>query len=163
MIKYRQQKEWIDGRGNFIAFAFFLGGISGGLYLAAAIVRVVGGQDRVVAGMVADMDAGMTCKGTQLANEWRRGEYRPLSLGNYARIAADLIQRTPADIIYHRLTATASENILLAPGWCSKKWSPLNLIAAELETRGHYFNPGNKPFMHNTQQARLARLNGFAT
>lgn len=36
MIKYRQQKEWIDGRGNFIAFAFFLGGISGGLYLAAA-------------------------------------------------------------------------------------------------------------------------------
>lgn len=36
MIKYRQQKEWIDGRGNFIAFAFFLGGISGGLYLASA-------------------------------------------------------------------------------------------------------------------------------
>jgi len=36
MIKYQQQKEWIDGRGNFIAFAFFLGGISGGLYMAAA-------------------------------------------------------------------------------------------------------------------------------
>jgi len=35
MVKYTQQKEWIDGRGNFIAFAFFLGGISGGLYLAA--------------------------------------------------------------------------------------------------------------------------------
>ncbi|OGO32755.1 MAG: hypothetical protein A2Z29_08085, partial [Chloroflexi bacterium RBG_16_56_11] len=27
---------WIDGRGNFIAFAFFLGGISGGLFLASA-------------------------------------------------------------------------------------------------------------------------------
>lgn len=36
MVKYQQQKDWIDGRGNFIAFAFFLGGISGGLYLAAA-------------------------------------------------------------------------------------------------------------------------------
>jgi formate-dependent nitrite reductase membrane component NrfD len=36
MIKYQQQKDWIDGRGNFIAFAFFLGGISGGLYLASA-------------------------------------------------------------------------------------------------------------------------------
>jgi len=36
MIKAQQQKDWIDGRGNFIAFAFFLGGISGGLYLAAA-------------------------------------------------------------------------------------------------------------------------------
>jgi formate-dependent nitrite reductase membrane component NrfD len=36
MVKYTQQKSWIDGRGNFIAFAFFLGGISGGLFMAAA-------------------------------------------------------------------------------------------------------------------------------
>lgn len=36
MVKYTQQKNWIDGRGNFIAFAFFLGGISGGLFLASA-------------------------------------------------------------------------------------------------------------------------------
>ena len=36
MVKAQQQKDWIDGRGNFIAFAFFLGGISGGLYMAAA-------------------------------------------------------------------------------------------------------------------------------
>lgn len=36
MVKYTQQKGWIDGRGNFIAFAFFLGGISGGLFMAAA-------------------------------------------------------------------------------------------------------------------------------
>ncbi|MCK4274168.1 MAG: polysulfide reductase NrfD [Dehalococcoidales bacterium] len=36
MVKYQQQKDWIGGRGNFIAFAFFLGGISGGLYMAAA-------------------------------------------------------------------------------------------------------------------------------
>jgi formate-dependent nitrite reductase membrane component NrfD len=36
MVKYQQQKEWIDGRGNFIAFAFFLGGIAGGLFLASA-------------------------------------------------------------------------------------------------------------------------------
>jgi formate-dependent nitrite reductase membrane component NrfD len=36
MVKYQQQKDWIDGRGNFIAFAFFLGGISGGLYMASA-------------------------------------------------------------------------------------------------------------------------------
>ncbi len=35
MVKHTQQKEWIDGKGNFIALAFFLGGISGGLYLAS--------------------------------------------------------------------------------------------------------------------------------
>ncbi len=36
MVKYTQQEEWIEGKGVFIAFALFLGGISGGLYLAAA-------------------------------------------------------------------------------------------------------------------------------
>lgn len=80
-------------------------------------------------------------KGTQLANEWRRGEYKPLDLQEYARIAADLIQQTPQEVIFHRLTATASENILLAPSWCSKKWLPLNLIAEELEARNHYYQP----------------------
>jgi formate-dependent nitrite reductase membrane component NrfD len=44
MVKYTQQKEWIDGRGNFIAFAFFLGGISGGLYLAASYFDSLLGQ-----------------------------------------------------------------------------------------------------------------------
>ncbi len=78
-------------------------------------------------------------KGTQLANEWRHSEYQPLRLNDYVRIAADLIQQTPPDIIYHRLTATASESILLAPGWCSKKWLPLNLIAQELEARRHFY------------------------
>jgi len=72
-------------------------------------------------------------KGTQLANEWRRGEYQPLTLDRYVEIAVSLIEHTPSDIIFHRLTATASENILLAPSWCSKKWLPLNLIAQKLE------------------------------
>jgi len=35
MVKYTAQKEWIEGRGVLIAFAFFLGGISGGLYLVS--------------------------------------------------------------------------------------------------------------------------------
>lgn len=29
------QREWIEGQGVFIAFAFFLGGVSGGLYLTS--------------------------------------------------------------------------------------------------------------------------------
>jgi len=35
MVKYTPQKEWIAGPGMLIAFAFFLGGISGGLYLVS--------------------------------------------------------------------------------------------------------------------------------
>ncbi|MDD5339231.1 MAG: polysulfide reductase NrfD [Dehalococcoidales bacterium] len=44
MVKYTQQKSWIDGRGVFIAFAFFLGGISGGLFMAAAYFNSVLGM-----------------------------------------------------------------------------------------------------------------------
>ena len=35
MVKYTPQKVWIEGMGVLIAFTFFLGGISGGLYLAS--------------------------------------------------------------------------------------------------------------------------------
>jgi hypothetical protein len=38
-------------------------------------------------------------------------------------------------MIYHRLTATASENILLTPQWCNKKWKVLNAIEDELARR----------------------------
>lgn len=35
MVKYTPQKDWIEGAGVLIAIAFFLGGVSGGLYLAS--------------------------------------------------------------------------------------------------------------------------------
>lgn len=75
-------------------------------------------------------------KGTRLAQQWRRGEYRPLELGEYIDIAADLVERTPQPIRFHRLTGTASPDILLAPGWCAKKWVVLNGIEGELRRRG---------------------------
>lgn len=71
-------------------------------------------------------------KGTQLANEWRRGEYLPLTMEQYVSDVVELIRRTPKDIIFHRLTGTASSNILLAPEWCSKKWQVLNQITSAL-------------------------------
>ncbi|HUW49932.1 MAG TPA: TIGR01212 family radical SAM protein [Sulfuricella sp.] len=83
-------------------------------------------------------------KHTALANEWRRGAYQPLSQEDYTRIAADLIERTPEEIVYHRVTGTASRDILLAPDWCSKKWDVLNGIERELRGR-------------NSRQGTLAR------
>jgi radical SAM protein (TIGR01212 family) len=71
-------------------------------------------------------------KGTRLANEWRRGEYRPLALDDYIATAVQLILQTPEDVIFHRVTGTAQRSILLAPGWCSQKWLVLNRIASEL-------------------------------
>ncbi len=72
-------------------------------------------------------------KGTQLANEWRRGEYQPLTLDEYIDIATDLIRHTPPEVIFHRVTATASKQILLAPDWCSQKWLVINRITDALQ------------------------------
>lgn len=75
-------------------------------------------------------------KHTRLAIEWKRGEYQPMNEADYLRIAADLIERTPWEVVYHRVTGTAARDILLAPEWCAKKWDVLNGITAELARRG---------------------------
>jgi radical SAM protein (TIGR01212 family) len=72
---------------------------------------------------------------TRLAIDWRRGLYAPLTLEDYVAICADLIERTPPEVTFHRLTGTASSDILLAPAWCSRKWAVLNAIEAELFRR----------------------------
>lgn len=71
---------------------------------------------------------------TLLAYQWRRGEYQPLAQQDYVNAAAEMIRRTPAEIIYHRVTATATHDILLAPDWCAHKWSVLNAIHQQLLT-----------------------------
>lgn len=74
-------------------------------------------------------------KGTALANEWRSGGYQPLSLDEYVSIAADLVERCPPELVFHRLTGTAPRDILLAPSWCAEKWRVLNAIERELRLR----------------------------
>ena len=74
-------------------------------------------------------------KGTQLANEWRRGEYQPMQMEAYVEVVADLIAQAPEDMIYHRLTGTANKQQLLAPAWCSKKWKVLNAIEDRLKSQ----------------------------
>ncbi len=71
-------------------------------------------------------------KGTQLAKQWRRGEYQAMTLDEYIDISTRIVRNTPEDIIFHRLTATAASNILLAPQWCSQKWLVLNAIYKRL-------------------------------
>ncbi len=75
-------------------------------------------------------------KGTQLANSWRCGEYLPLTQDGYIQSVADLIEMTPPEIIFHRLTGTATPSMLLAPAWCAHKWRVLNGIERELKQRG---------------------------
>ena len=92
-------------------------------------------------------------KHTMLAYQWRRDGYEPLLQKDYIRIAADLIERTPQHIIFHRVTATASKDILLAPEWCSQKWNILNGIENELRSRGTYQSSRASKSTNITEQA----------
>jgi len=76
-------------------------------------------------------------KGTQLAREYLHQQYQPLTQNEYIDAAADLIEMTPKDIVYHRVTGTAAKDILIAPEWCSKKWQVINSITQELHDRKH--------------------------
>ncbi len=71
-------------------------------------------------------------KGTVLANQWRKGQYTTLSFDDYISTVIEMIKHTPADVVFHRLTATAQDDILLAPDWCGKKWMVLNAIHDQL-------------------------------
>lgn len=72
-------------------------------------------------------------KGTQLARQLKQGSYQPLSMEEYVDTVVEMVKMAPQDIIFHRLTGTASEDILLAPQWCSKKWQVLNRITEKLK------------------------------
>lgn len=89
-------------------------------------------------------------KGTRLANEWRRGEYQALTLPAYVHMAADLIECTPSEIVFHRLTGTAPANLLLAPDWCAHKWTVLNALAEELRMRGVHAGRGEQKTRNET-------------
>jgi len=87
-------------------------------------------------------------KGTALANSWRRGEYQPWAFQDYIDTAADLIELTPPEVIYHRLTGTASPDILLAPDWCRHKWQVIDAIANTLLARGTHQGSALPPLQH---------------
>ena len=71
-------------------------------------------------------------KGTQLARQWKSGEYQPLGMEEYVDIVVDMVKMAPKETIFHRLTGTAAKDILLAPAWCNKKWLVLNEITKKL-------------------------------
>ncbi|MDM8547610.1 TIGR01212 family radical SAM protein [Candidatus Venteria ishoeyi] len=77
-------------------------------------------------------------KHTMLAKQWRQGEYQPLTLEAYIDIVCQLVEHTPPEIVYHRLTGSAGDDTLLAPAWCGGKWTVLNGIAQALQVRGSY-------------------------
>ena len=75
-------------------------------------------------------------EGSIMAKSWRAGRLATLSLTDYTEIAGELIRRTPKEIIYHRISASAKPPTLLAPEWCENHWLGMNVIYQYLKLNG---------------------------
>lgn len=75
-------------------------------------------------------------EGSTMAKAWRANRLAELSQEEYVISASEMIRRTPAEVIYHRVTATARKPTLLAPTWCQTKWSVMTDIYHNLLAEG---------------------------
>lgn len=95
---------------------------------------------------------------TRLASDWKRGDVALLQQQDYVSLVCDMLEMTPSDYVIHRLTGTASEDVLLAPAWCGGKWQVINAIYREMEARNSVqgdrfrYTPENK--LQPLQQSR---------
>lgn len=78
----------------------------------------------------------MVVRGSRLAAAWQRGEVVAPTLDAYADLACEMIRRTPAGVVFHRVSATARRPTLIAPAWCEARFDALHAIAARLARRG---------------------------
>ena len=78
----------------------------------------------------------MIVKGSDMAIQHSRGELSPPLIDDYAATAAELIRRTPSEVVFHRVTATAREPTLIAPDWCHTSWPAIHAICKNLMRNG---------------------------
>ena len=79
-------------------------------------------------------------KNTLLANEYRRGEFTPITLEEYLDTLVEAISMKPKHISIQRVTAGIEDGTLLAPEWCG--WSKnrvLTIIKKRLLERGYIY------------------------
>lgn len=74
-------------------------------------------------------------EGTDLADEFRRGAFGGLSLGDYTRLLCRCIEILPEHVVVCRLTGDGDKRTLLAPLWSADKKRVLNYINRSFEER----------------------------
>ena len=75
-------------------------------------------------------------KRTALANEFNRGEFRPISEEEYLNVLVKSIEMKPENVSVQRVTAGIDDDSLLAPSWCRNKNTQIKNINAALKTIG---------------------------
>lgn len=75
-------------------------------------------------------------KGSIMASQYKKGEISVYTLEDYCSIAAKIIQYTPINILYERVSASVMDDSLIAPLWSTKRWPAINLIGSILADTG---------------------------
>ncbi|WP_304165070.1 TIGR01212 family radical SAM protein [Lonsdalea britannica] len=74
--------------------------------------------------------------GSIMGKTWRAGRLPELPLAQYVTTAGEMIRHTPADVVYHRISASARRPTLLAPLWCENRWTGMVEIDRYLSQHG---------------------------
>lgn len=85
-------------------------------------------------------------EGSILGKAWQAGRLDVLSLEQYVEAAVAVIQQTPPEVVYHRISASARRPTLLAPAWCENRWTAMAEIATELARTGPQGSALGRPF-----------------
>lgn len=72
--------------------------------------------------------------GTKLEKMYNDGLYTPISLDEYARLAAYVIKNSSDGVIFHRITGDCPKNLLVAPAWNASKFEIINKIEESLKS-----------------------------
>ena len=72
-------------------------------------------------------------EGTDLAEEYRRGEFDTLSMEEYVSIVRESAALLPEDVAIHRLTGDGNRRTLIAPLWSLDKKRVLNALRDALQ------------------------------
>lgn len=77
-------------------------------------------------------------KGTQMADEYKKGHITTLSRDEYVDIICDQLELLPPETVIQRLTGDGGRDSLIAPLWSLKKFEVLNSIDMEMARRNSY-------------------------
>lgn len=73
---------------------------------------------------------------TKLAKMYKNGEYIPISLEVYTRLILQSLQEIPDNVVIHRISSGAHDEMLIAPKWCFDKNIQMRYIRDRLREVG---------------------------
>ncbi len=77
-------------------------------------------------------------RGTALEKMYERARFELITMQDYAKWTARILELLPPEMIVLRLSAECPADLLVAPEWCNEKKSIVSLISDELQQRNSF-------------------------